>query len=123
MSRARTLAKTLGVIIAAALSLIGLLSLTRGTPLRNVAYGSSKAPRMTDASFRDLIALMAGIQFEPANRVDPLFNGDGTYPQLWTDLRSAKKTITVQMYFSKPGKVADTLAAVLSERSRAGVRV
>ena len=123
MSRIRRLGKTVGVIIVVILSLIGLLSLTRGTPLRNVAYGASKAPRMTDASFRDLIALMAGIQFEPANRVDPLFNGDGTYPQLWADLRAAKKTITVQMYFSKPGKVADTLAAVLSERARAGVRV
>ncbi len=123
MSRIRRLAKTLGIIVIVTLSLIGLLSLTRGTPLRNVAYGSSKGPRMTDASFRDLIALMAGIQFEPANRVDPLFNGDGTYPLLWADLRSAEQTITVQMYFSKPGKVADTMAAVLSERARAGVRV
>lgn len=123
MSRVRILAKTVGVIAVAALSLIGLLSLTRGTPLHNVSYGSSKAPRMTDASFRDLIALMAGIQFEPANQVALLFDGDGTYPQLWTDLRSAQKTITVQMYFSQPGKVADTLAAVLSERARAGVRV
>jgi cardiolipin synthase len=123
MSRVRRIAKTLGIIAIVGLTLAGLLSLTRGTPLRNVTYGSSRGPRMTDPSFRDLIALMAGIQFEANNRVEPLFNGDGTYPQLWSDLRSARKTITVQMYFSKPGKVADTLAAVLSERARAGVRV
>jgi cardiolipin synthase len=118
------LGKTLGLLLLATLTLIGLLSLTRGTPLRRVAYGSaSGAPRMTDAGFRDLIALQSGIQFEPHNQVEPLFNGDETYPRLWADLRSATKTITVQMYFSKPGKVADTLAAILGERARGGVRV
>lgn len=124
MSRLRNLAKTLGIIAVVALSLIGLLSLTRGTPLSRVAFGSGvRGPRMSDPAFRDLIALMSGIQFEQNNRVEALFNGDETYPRLWADLRSAKKTITVQMYFSKPGKVADTLAAILKERSRAGVRV
>lgn len=123
MSRVRRLGKTLGIIIVATLSLIGLLSLTRGTPLRRVAYESAASPRMDDPSFRDLIALMSSVQFEPNNRVEPLFNGDGTYPRLWSDLRSAQRTITVQMYYSKPGVVADTLAAVLSERARAGVRV
>lgn len=123
MSRIRNLGKTLGIILLVATSLIGLLSLTRGTPLRRVAYGSSASgPRMNDPSFRDLIALMSGLQLEPNNRVEVMLNGDGTYPRLWRDLRSARKTITVQMYFSKPGKVADTLAAILSERSRAGVR-
>ena len=119
----RRLGKAIGIILVAQLALVGLLSLTRGTPLRNVAYGSANGPRMTDASFRDLVALMSGIQFEPNNRVDALFNGDGTYPLLWADLRSATKTITVQMYYSKPGKVADTLAAILTERAKAGVRV
>jgi cardiolipin synthase A/B len=124
MSRIRNLGKTLGIIALAALSLIGLLSLTRGTPLRRVAYGASTtALRVTDPAFRDLIALMSGVQLEPNNRVEALHNGDGTYPRLWADLRAAKKTITVQMYYSKPGKVADTLAAVLTERARAGVRV
>ena len=123
MSRVRRLGKTLGIIVIVTLSLIGLLSLTRGTPLRRVAYGSASSPRMDDPSFRDLIALMSSIQFEPNNRIEPLFNGNGTYPRLWSDLRSARSTITVQMYYSKPGVVADTLAAVLSERARAGVRV
>jgi cardiolipin synthase len=123
MSRIRNLGKTLGIILLVTMSLIGLLSLTRGTPLRRVAYGSSTSgPRMNDPSFRDLIALMSGLQLEPNNRVEVMLNGDGTYPRLWQDLRSARKTITVQMYFSKPGTVADTLAAILAERARAGVR-
>ena len=123
MSRVRALGKTIGIIVVAALSLGGLLSLTRGTPLHRITYGTGVSTRMSDPSFRDLIALMSSVQLEPNNHVEPLFNGDGTYPRLWSDLRSAKRTITVQMYYSKPGKVADSLAAILSERARAGVRV
>jgi cardiolipin synthase len=52
-----------------------------------------------------------------------MLNGVGTYPQLWKDLHAAKRTITVQMYYSQPGEVADSMAAVLRERARAGVRV
>lgn len=122
MSRVRKLGKVLGLILLAFLSLIGLLSLTRGTPLRRVGYSGASAPRMSDPSFRDLIALSSNIQLEPNNHVEPLFNGNGTYPRLWADLRSARSTITIQMYFSKPGAVADTVAAILSERARAGVR-
>ena len=59
----------------------------------------------------------------PGNNVEQLLNGDGVYPRLWADLRSAKHTITVQMYYSMPGNVADTLAAILTERARAKVRV
>ena len=123
MSRARRLGKTVGVILIATLSLIGLLSLTRGTPLRRVAYASASAPRMDDPSFRDLVALMSSVQLEQNNRVEPLLDGNGTYPRLWADLRAAQRTITMQMYYAKPGEVADTLAAVLSARARAGVRV
>jgi len=123
MSRVRRLGKTLGIIVVAMLTLIGLLSLTRGTPLRRVSYSGASSPRMSDPSFRDLIALMSNVQLEESNTVEPLFKGDGTYPRLWADLRSARKTITMQMYYSKPGAVADTLAVVLKERARAGVRV
>jgi cardiolipin synthase len=124
MSRLRALARTLGIIAVVILALIGILSLTRGTPLSRIAYSSRvQLPRVSDPSFRDLIALMSGIQFEQGNSVAQLLNGDGTYPKLWSDLRSAQRTITVQMYYSKPGAVADTMAAILAERAKAGVRV
>lgn len=124
MTRLKPLAVTIGIILVSLLALIGLLSITRGTPLRSVVYASrAKPPAVSDSSFRDLMALFIGVQLEPGNRVEQLLNGDGTYPRLWADLHSAQRTITVQMYYSLPGKVADTLAAVLSERVRAGVRV
>jgi len=124
MTRLKPLAVTISIILVSLLALIGLLSITRGTPLRSVVCRSrAKPPEVSDSSFRDLMALFIGVQLEPGNRVEQLLDGDGTYPRLWSDLRTAQRTITVQMYYSQPGKVADTLAAVLSERSRAGVRV
>lgn len=124
MTRLKPLAVTLAVLLVAALAMIGLLSITRGTPLRRVIYGPlTKPPAVSDTAFRDIVALFSGVHLERGNQVEQMLNGDGTYPRLWEDLRSARQTITVQMYFSKPGKVADTLAAILSERARAGVRV
>jgi cardiolipin synthase len=124
MTRLKPLAITVGWLLLASLALIGLLSITRGTPLRRVGYGPlATPPEVSDSSFRDIMALFSGVHLESGNSVEQLLNGDGTYPQLWADLRAAQRTITVQMYFSKPGAVADTMAAVLSERARAGVRV
>jgi len=124
MTRLKPLAVTLGVLLLGALALIGLLSITRGTPLRRVVYGLLTAPpEVSDSAFRDIMALFSGVHLERGNQVEQLLNGDGTYPRLWADLRAARQTITVQMYFSQPGAVADTLAAILSERARAGVRV
>jgi len=124
MTRLKPLAVTLGSLLLASLAMIGLLSITRGTPLRRVVYGPlTTPPAVSDSAFRDIMALFSGVHLEHGNQVEQLLNGDGTYPRLWADLRGARQTITVQMYFSKPGKVADTLAAILSERARAGVRV
>jgi cardiolipin synthase len=124
VTRLRPLAITLGAIIGGGLALIGLLSITRGTPLRRVVYSArARPPQASDSSFRNLMELYAGVHLQSGNRVESLLNGDGTYPRLWADLRSAQRSITVQMYFSQPGAVADTLAAILSERARAKVRV
>ena len=124
MLKVKRLGATLGIIALTMLALVGVLSITRGTPLRRVVYDArAHPPAVGDSSFRDLIALFTGTHLETGNRVEPLMNGEGTYPRLWADLRSAQRSITVQMYFSKPGAVADSLSRILSERARAGVRV
>jgi cardiolipin synthase len=56
------------------------------------------------------------------NAVRQVDNGE-VYTWLWRDLRAARKTITAQMYYSQPGAVADTMAAILKDRARSGVRV
>jgi len=107
-----------------AFALIGVLTVTRGTPVGKVVTLSDLGPpAVTDSLFERTFELFTGTHVYPGNTVEAALNGNGTYPRLWADLRSAKRTITVQMYFSLPGKVADTMAAVLKERARAKVRV
>lgn len=112
------------VLAILALALIGLLTVTRGTPVGTVVtLSDSGPPAVTDSLFERTFELFTGTHVFPGNTVEAALNGEGTYPRLWQDLRSAQRTITVQMYYSLPGKVADTMAAVLKERARAKVRV
>jgi cardiolipin synthase len=124
MVQLKPIAKISGFLVLGFLALVGALSLTRGTPLGRVSYGArATAPEVSDSSFRDLMALYSGVHLEDGNRVEQLLNGDGTYPRLWADLRGARETITMQMYYAKPGQVADSIATILVDRARAGVRV
>jgi hypothetical protein len=67
--------------------------------------------------------MLTGTVLTAGNRVEAALDGDGTFPRLWEDLRSARDAITVQMYYGIGGQVADTLRDILVERARAGVRV
>ena len=124
MLRVRRVGVVVGVLVVGALVLVGILSLTRGTPVRAVvAIGDKQGPPLiTDSLFSRTMELYTGLHLTRGNAVAQLNNGD-VYTQLWKDLRAAKHTITVQMYYSQPGAVADTMAAILKARARAGVRV
>lgn len=113
------------VLMVFLMVLVGLLSLTRGATVRTVLAAGDRGgpPEVSDSLFPRTIELFTGTHIEPENRVEILLNGDGTYPVLWKDIASAKKTLTVQMYYSQPGAVADTLAKYLADRAHAGVRV
>ena len=113
----------LGVFVVAAT--VGLLFITRGTAVHRVrgvgADGAPVAP--AEPAFPLTVTLLTGAPIVAGNRVELALNGDGTFPRLWADLRAARRSITVQMYYLGPGAVADTLAAILAERARAGVAV
>ncbi|MEO8192663.1 MAG: phospholipase D-like domain-containing protein [Gemmatimonadales bacterium] len=113
------------VFLLIVMVLIGILSVTRGATVRTVITEGDREgpPQVSDPLFPRSIELFTGTHIDEGNRVEILLNGEGTYPQLWKDIASAKKTLTVQMYYSQPGAVADTMAKYLSERARAGVRV
>ena len=111
-------------VVVLTLALIGGLTVTRGTPVGTVVTLTDSAPPpVSDSLFERSFELFTGTHIFGGNKVEEALNGGGTYPRLWADLRSAQQTITVQMYYSMPGKVADTMAAVLMERARAHVRV
>src|ERR1043165_1504719 len=122
--RIKRLAIVLGIVAGVIFRMLRTLSVIRGTPIRSVVpLADSGPPAVTDSLFERTIELYTGAHVAPGNNVWQLLNGDGTYPPLWADLRAARHTITVQMYYSIPGKVADSLATILMERARAKVRV
>ena len=119
----KRLLAVLGVLVVLAFALIGALTVTRGSPVRRVlTMNQEQLPGVRDSLFLRTLELFAGMHITPGNKLEVLANG-ATYPRLWQDLRSAQQTITVQMYFSKPGAVADSMAKILTEKARAKVRV
>jgi len=124
MTRAlKRLSVVLVVLVVLAFALIGVLTVTRGSPVQGVlAVGDDRLPGVRDSLFVQTLELFAGVHVEPGTKVEVLANG-ATYPRLWADIKSARQTLTVQMYFSKPGVVADSMAMFLIDRARAKVRV
>jgi cardiolipin synthase len=123
MSRLKRVGLIVVIVLVASLALIGGLTITRGTPVSYVGTMSdSGPPPITDSLFERTFELFTGTHIYGGNAVQPENNG-AVYDQLWRDMRAAQHTITVQMYYSLPGKVSDTMSAVLRERARAGVQV
>ena len=107
------------------LALTGVRYLVRTTPVRRVratAYRDG-VPAVTDSDFRRSLELLSHVSLNPGNRVELLCSGDETYPKLYEDLEGAEESITMQMYYCKPGKVADEMVRRLCDRARAGVQV
>ena len=113
------------ILFGLALMLIGILSVTHDSPVRSVIAEGDKdgPPSAEDPLFARSMELFTGTHIDPGNKLQILRDGDGTYPQLWKDLASAERTITVQMYYSQPGKVADTMAKYLIDAAQRKVRV
>ena len=107
------------------LALIGFLHLTRGTAVRHVrgVAGDGAAIGVHEPEFPLMATMATGAWVAEGHRVEVLLNGDGTFPRLWEDLRSAQRSITLQLYYGAPGRMADTLGGILRERASAGVRV
>lgn len=101
------------------------LSVVRGsrTPGIGAVRDAAGVPSCDDVRFRRVLERVTGCPLVSGNRVEILADGDGTYPRLFGDLASAARSITFQVYFVRPGRMADRLAEILADRARAGVRV
>jgi cardiolipin synthase A/B len=114
----------LGGLVVGILAFIALLDAVKGTPIKHVLpFGQGSLPGVRDPGFLQAIELNCGCELHDDNSAEFFWNGDQTYPRLWADLRAAQHSITLQMYYNKPGKMADMLSEILVERARAGVRV
>ena len=113
------------VTVVLCLALVGFLHLTRGTAVQHVrGVAADRVPiGVSEPQFPLVVTMMTGAWLSSGNRVDVSLNGDGTYARLWEDLRSAEQSITLQLYYGAPGRMADALREILLERARSGVRV
>ncbi len=123
--RTAQLCRWTAVTVVLLLAWIGFLNITRGTAVRHVqGVGADGTPvGITEPAFPLSIALLTGTLLTGGNRVELALNGDGTYERLWQDLRSATRSITLQLYYGSPGKTADTMHGILLDRAAAGVRI
>ena len=114
----------LGILLAVVL-LIGVLDVVRGTPIHTVGSDDEgkNCPPITDPFFRESFELMTHVKLQHGHEVEFFINGDQTYPRLWEDLRGAKTSITLQLYYCNKGRMADEVHEILCERARAGVEI
>src|SRR5688500_11498469 len=113
------------IAVVLGLALVGFLHLPRGTAVRHVrgVAADGAAISVGEPEFPLMATMATGAWLAPGNHIDVIQNGDGTFPRLWEDLRSAQRSITLQLYYGAPGRMADTLGEILRERAKAGVRV
>ena len=92
-------ATVVGILLV--LALAGFLFITRGTDVQRVrGVGLDGAPvAANEPQFPLSVALATGTVLTSGNLVEIALNGDGTFPRLWNDLRSAKRSILVQNYY------------------------
>jgi cardiolipin synthase len=112
-----------GALLLILFTIIGMEFTLHGSHLSHLQGVGSAAPPVGDALFTRTMEMYTGTHLTDGNHVTVLFNGEQTYPAIWKELRGAKETITIQMYYFEPGKIADTLSAILQERARSGVSV
>jgi cardiolipin synthase len=104
--------------------LAGFGHLTRGTPISRVRpLDGGEPPAVSSKAFIELIQRAGSAELHRGNTIEVLLNGDETYPRLWRDLRAARESITLQLYYCQPGRMAEELKVILLERARAGVKV
>lgn len=104
---------------------LGVLYITHGTPVTRVrALGDADGPpAVDDPAFPPTVELLTKTPLHRGHAVEIFACGDELYPRLWDDLRAARRSLTLQLYFVEPGRMADTLLDAVLDRAAAGVRV
>jgi cardiolipin synthase len=105
-------------------AIIGFLFLTRGTAVRRVrGIGVDGTPVSPDEeAFPLTVTLLTGSVLNDGTEVELVLDG-AVYPRLWEDLRNAKQSIYIRMYYAGSGRITEQLESILMERLRAGVSV
>ena len=78
---------------------------------------------VNDEAFRDSISHLIDTPLVPGNRVIALYNGDQIFPPQLEAIRKARKSITMENFIFRSGKLSAQFVPVLCEKARAGVDV
>jgi cardiolipin synthase len=122
-SIAEKIALMAGGFLLVVFTIIGMEFTLHGSHISRLEGVGNAAPPVGDSLFGRTMEMFTGTHMTDGNHVTVLVNGEQTYPAIWNALRGAKETITMQMYYFEPGKIADTLSLILRERARSGVSV
>lgn len=111
-------------LVAAAVLLHRISDVIRGRPVRSVvdAGPGERPPSISDPRFLGVVEALTGTDLEPGNRVE-ILTDTAVFHAMLRDIGEARRSVTVQDYYCKPGLLGDRLADALAERARAGVRV
>jgi cardiolipin synthase A/B len=110
-----------GVLAGLVLATVLLVLAVTAPSERMRTPGDLPAPQ--DPAFLELVGLASDVSFSPGHQVEILLDGGPTFERLFGDLRAARHSITIQLYYCAPGALAHELADILIDRTRAGVRV
>lgn len=122
-ARAQIVVRLLAVMVVALIA-VGIGHVLQSARLEVVLSADpSGPPSVGDPGFVRTAAALAEVPLSGGNDVRVLANGTETYAVLLADLAAAERSITVQMYYGRPGTVTDAVLAVLAERARSGVLV
>jgi cardiolipin synthase len=98
--------------------LLGVILFTPG-----IDYRLSRRTSVHDEGFLYTIQSTCQAALHDGNKVEIFTNGERFYPAMLEAIRSAQRSINMELYIFQPGVIADQFVAALSERARNGVNV
>lgn len=121
--RTRRLRWGLAVLLAlpAASLLHRIGDAARGVPVTGLLPGDS-LPALASPAFSRTAAAALEMSPAPGHRVEILVDQE-LFRRVLADIRAARRSVTVFLYYCEPGALGDELADALAERARAGVAV
>lgn len=78
---------------------------------------------VSDPAFRDSLGGMSGAPLLQSNHVVSLINGVQIFPPQLAALRQAQKTITMENFIFRSGRLSAELVPLLSQKAKSGVKV
>jgi cardiolipin synthase len=115
--------KAFFVLVIAVVTVLAVIFAQDFVAGRGIQHQIPRLYSVHDSAFGRAMGLTLGPSIVGGNQVVALLNGDEIFPAMLQDIRSAKKTITMETYIYWTGEIGQKFAVALSERSRAGVKV